>query len=77
MRVPGRRKDIQGIGRPEMQQEETEVWKAAATSTIYYTRSAFSNNFAKFEGKTDTIKALFTRREGYPSKRVTLASGLP
>ena len=56
MRVPGRRKDIQGIGRPEMQQEEAEVWKAAATSTIYYTRYAFSNNFAKFEGKTDTIK---------------------
>ena len=27
--------------------------------------------------RSEIYKALFTRREGYPNKRVTLASGLP
>ena len=35
-----------------MQQEETEVWKAAASSAMYYARYAFSNDFPKFKGKT-------------------------
>lgn len=38
-----------------MQQRETEVWKAGATSTIYYAGYAFSNDFAKFKGKTGTV----------------------
>ena len=32
---------------------------------------------ASVSDTTRTFSALFTRREGYPSKRVTLASGLP
>ena len=55
MRVQGKIKNL-FKDLAEMQQGETEVWKAATSSTIYYASYVFSNNFAKFEGKTGIIK---------------------